>query len=97
MTSILELTLNSTTMFEWQGHSQESAEVPPYTNLLDFLCLPAQASETHHSEVKKFSGSEVQTHKKESHVKSIASFVGNTSTSAVNYILCENDKHPLLV
>lgn len=94
---MIELKLDATTMFEWQRHSQESTEVPPYTDLLDFLSLRAQASETHHPEVKKFTKGEVHTHKKGPHGKPVASFVGNASASTVNRILCEKDKHPLFV
>ena len=34
LTSVLELKLDSTMMFEWQKHSQDSTDVPPYTELL---------------------------------------------------------------
>ena len=37
--SILELKLDPITMFEWQTHSQDSREVPHYTDLLEFLDL----------------------------------------------------------
>ena len=45
ITSLLEMKLDSTTMFEWQRHSQEHTDVPDYQELLDFLNLRAQASE----------------------------------------------------
>ena len=45
ITSLLELKLDPTTMFEWQRASQGRTEVPPYSELLDFLDLRAQASE----------------------------------------------------
>ena len=44
ITSILELKLDTTTMFEWQKFSQESPKVPHYQDLLEFLNLRAQAS-----------------------------------------------------
>ena len=44
ITSVLELKLDSSTMFEWQRHSQESTDVPHYKELLDFINLRAQAS-----------------------------------------------------
>ena len=45
ITSVLELKLDSNTMFEWQRHdSQESSDVPHYNKLLDFIKLYAQAS-----------------------------------------------------
>ncbi len=43
ITSMIELKL---TMFEWQRHSQESTDVPPYKDLLAFINLRAQASES---------------------------------------------------
>ena len=46
ITSILELKLDSNTMFKWQKHSQESSSVPHYNELLDFINLRAQASES---------------------------------------------------
>ena len=47
ITSIIELKLDETTLFEWQKHSQGTVdEVPHYHNLLEFLDLRAQASET---------------------------------------------------
>ena len=39
ITSILELKLDTTTMFEWQKHSQSSTEVPHYQHLLEFIDL----------------------------------------------------------
>ena len=44
ITSLLEMKLDSTTMFEWQRHSQEYTDVPDY-QILDFLNLRAQATE----------------------------------------------------
>lgn len=46
LTSMIELKLDVNTLFEWQKHSQEEAEVPEYRDLLDFIDLRAQASET---------------------------------------------------
>ena len=40
ITSVLELKLNPTTMFEWQKYSQESTEVPHNNDLLEFLNKP---------------------------------------------------------
>ena len=50
ITSYLELKLDATTMFEWQCHSQSSTDVPHYDDLLKFLNLRAQASESSTSE-----------------------------------------------
>ena len=46
VTSVIELKLDET-LFEWQKHSQEKVEeVPHYQDILDFIDLRAQASES---------------------------------------------------
>jgi len=45
ITSLLELKLDSVTMFEWQRHSQEHTDVPDCDKLLEFIDLRAQATE----------------------------------------------------
>ena len=42
ITSAIELKLDETTLFEWQ-----SCSVPHYQDLLDFINLRAQATESH--------------------------------------------------
>ena len=37
--SMLELNLDQATMFEWQKHIQDSKDVLPYSDLLEFLDL----------------------------------------------------------
>ena len=49
VTSIIELKLDTDITFEWQRHSQAKTEVPHYQDLLDFIDLQAQASETYMS------------------------------------------------
>ena len=44
--SVLELKLDSNTMFEWQRYSQEKVKISHYHELLEFLNLRAQASES---------------------------------------------------
>ena len=46
ITSVIELKLDTTTRFERQRQSQSSTDVPIFHELLDFLNLRAQASET---------------------------------------------------
>ena len=49
MTSVLELKLDPNTLFEWQKHSHDTTDVPDvphYNELLDFIDVHAQASET---------------------------------------------------
>ena len=45
ITSLLEMKLDTTAMFEWQRHSEEHTDMPDYQILLDFLNLRAQAAE----------------------------------------------------
>lgn len=45
ITSMIELKLDSETLFEWQKYSQSSSDVPHYEELLGFIDLRAQASE----------------------------------------------------
>ena len=53
MTSLLEMKLDPTTMFEWQRHSQEHRDVPDYQMVLDFLNMRAQAAEVSSASEKK--------------------------------------------
>ena len=93
ITSVLELKLDSNTMFEWQKHSQESSSIPHYNKLLNFIDLRAQASESlpvsprgpNHSFNKK----QPFTH------KPITSYMVNTSDTSPNCIVCKTEKHPL--
>ena len=94
ITSVLELKLDANTMLEWQKHSQDSAEVPHFNDLLEFLNMCAQASEV--SDQGKRNKSDVQG-KRQSSGKPVASFVGNASNPAAHCVLCKNDKHPLYV
>ena len=80
ITSLLEMKLDATTMFEWQRHSQEHTDVPDYQELLDFLNLRAQAAEAS-SERKRVS-------------KPINSMVA-TSTLTGSCISCGQEKHQL--
>lgn len=98
ITSLLELKLDQNTMFEWQKCSQESSEVPHYKDLLEFINLRAQASESVSSETKKFIRTEHHLPKrvppsKPGPIVSIATSASNTDNCA----LCKNEKHPLYV
>ena len=46
ITSMLELKLDTTTLFEWHKYSQDSSTVPHSSSLLEFINLRAQASES---------------------------------------------------
>jgi len=95
ITSLLELKLDTTTMFEWRRHSQSSVDVPHYDDLLKFLNLRAQASESSASETnqKKF-GNDTSRTKGQFFGKSVTSFTASVDTS-VNCVACKRDKHPL--
>ena len=94
ITSVLELKLDASTMFEWQKFSQDATEVPHYKKLLEFLNLHAQASESSVTEHGKKSKYEVSSGKKPS--KPIASFAGTASPVAKCFV-CDSGKHPLYV
>ena len=52
-TSLLQLKLDQTTHFEWQKYNQSEACVALYTDLLEFINLQAQATETLTREVAR--------------------------------------------
>ena len=97
ITSVLELKLDTNTMFEWQKHSQDSPEVPHYQKLLEFINLRAQASEVSVSDHKKTPRSDNQLAKKNfSPGKPIASFPAHASESpSSTCIICQLNRHPL--
>lgn len=99
ITSVIELKLDENTMFEWQKHSQSSPETPHYNELLEFLNMRAQASETHaHDPSRKSTKFDTQHHRKGFQGgKTIASFIANVSGSASNCVLCKDSPHPLYV
>ena len=92
ITSMIELKLDVDTLFEWQKHSQSSAEVPPYQDLLNFLDLRAQASEA--SGVKKTFRHE---NPRKQPSKAITSFVSSTGSTDKNCVVCKKERHPLYV
>ena len=79
VTSLVELKLDGTTMFEWQKHSEGSTQVPHYTDLMDFLNMRAQASESSVPDLQRKKG----LHR---------SFVASYQESCV---LCKASKHPM--
>ena len=80
-------------MFEWQKHSQDSTDEPPYTELLEFLNMRAQTAEVSDSG-KRTTKNEP---KKQYGGKQVVSFTTSTSTSAANCVLCKSDRHPFYV
>ncbi len=89
ITSLLELKLDTVTMFEWQRHSQDSTEVPDCKELLEFIDQRAQAAEA----------SNVDRKPKNSHFgvkpKTIPTFTASTRTNKENCKACKKEKHPL--
>ena len=88
ITSVIELKLDVGTMFEWQRHSQDKTEVPSYTEILEFLDLRAQASET------LLSSSNKKIPKKSSFP--VTTFTANSEPMG-NCIICSSERHPLYI
>ena len=99
VTSILELKLDTNTMFEWQRHSQGSASVPHYKEFLDFINLRAQASETSSSDHSKrvLKGDAHPPRRQSAPGKPVMSFAASTTDPSAACVLCKTDKHPLYV
>ena len=89
ITALLELKLDKDTMFEWQKASQDARKIPHYNDLLNFIDLRAQASETCSSETKKHFPTRKVT------PKSAAAFAANAFEATPNCFLCKTLKHPL--
>ncbi len=94
ITSIIELKLDPSTMFEWQRQSQSSTDVPHYKDILEFLDSLAQASEV--SLPLKRQSKPVSTADR-NQSRSINSLATNATepASSNTCILCKPDKHPL--
>ncbi len=92
ITSMLELKLDTTTMFEWQKCSQESLKVPHFTKLLEFLNLRAQASESSVPEFSKKRQLESVASRRNPASRSVASFAATVNDTCV---VCKVSKHPL--
>ena len=79
ITSILELKLDTTTLFEWQ-HSQSKAELPHYQELLTFIDLRAQGSATATAASKRVRNEPAPPKRTPATGRSIASFASNHDT-----------------
>ena len=97
ITSVLELKLDTNTMFEWEKYSQDSVDVPHYQRLLEFINLHAQASKALVSDHKRASRVEDHSVKEGSNAgKSITSFTASTvNSTSHNCVICKSHKHPL--
>lgn len=84
ITSLLEMKLDPTNMFEWQWHSQEHNDVPD-CQLIDFLNFCAQAAEAATEKKQRTSASAG---------RSVHSLHANTTLSD-DCIACGGEKHQL--
>ena len=92
---MMKLKLDPSTIFEWQKFSQNTADVPHYNELLEFLDLLAQASKTCTSDTRRTPRSDTHpTHptKKSQLNKPITSFTASTSES----VAVQTGKAPFL-
>ena len=89
ITSVLELKLDQ---FEWQKHSNESATVPHHNDLLEFINLRVQASESLATPSKGFAPF---TNKKQQFNKPVVSYTASASDASPNCPICKTEKHPL--
>ena len=94
LTSLLELKLDVDTTFEWQKHTQGSRDTPEYQELLDFVNLRAQASETSLPESgRKPLKNEIKPPRKSLGSKPIDSYA--TEVSVNPCVVCKTGRHPL--
>ena len=95
ITSILELKLDSGTMFEWQRYSSDSADTPHYNTLLEFINLQAQASKNSVARSTKRTQDEVR---KNFVSKSLPTYTANITPSAPEpCVVCKTASHPLYI
>ena len=87
---MVELKLDTDTLFEWQKHTQAEAKVPHYQALLDFIDLRAQASEASCTAFKKSTPS---SRKPASRIADHATTQDSNNSCPV----CVTEKHPLYV
>jgi hypothetical protein len=90
ITSIIELKLDPSTMFEWQRQSQSHNSVPHYDEILAFLDARAQASEITCIKRKP----DPPTSKKPWACKPINTFAANCESNK-GCAACKADNHPL--
>ncbi len=88
-------------MFEWQKYSQRHVDVPPYKELLEFLNLRAQASETsvydqqRPKSIRNDSYSTRRGHYPNKPVTTSYDASHVEQSSINNCVLCKSEKHPL--
>ena len=88
ITSMVELKLDTNTMFEWQQYSQDSSH---YQKLLDFINLRAQACEASVSdEMRSALSDEVMQM-----IRPLPLSLPTLMISRIKTVVCKNEKHPL--
>ena len=92
-----ELKLDTNTIFEWQRYSQDSADVPHYKKLLEFIDLRAQASEAAVSDSGKKPFKMDNTPPAKKNPPSVVSHIVSANPSTGNCVACDQDNHPLFV
>ena len=97
ITSTVELKLDSTTMFEWQRHTQSSKGIPHYREMLEFLDHRAQASEVSAPSRKPSKSDFVHQRKQygHGHPKPVTSYATNVDPNDTQCPLCNHERHPL--
>ena len=100
ITSILELKRDPNSMFEWQRYSQKHSDVPHYQELLEFLNLRAQASEssTSNQQRSRYMRNDQHSSRKGTFAnKPVTSYAVSAieQTSNSNCAICKGEKHPL--
>lgn len=93
--SLPELKLDAASTFEWHRHRHSTTDVPHYRDLLDFINMRAQASESSVTDgTRKSVGGEARRVFHPS--KSVTSLTANTTAvKSETYVLCKPIKHPL--
>ena len=91
VTALLEMRLNQSTMFEWQRHTQGKADLPHFTDFLDFIDLRARASEAISHERQKCHSQTVPT-KSSTQMRMTYATSTNINNSC---IVCGASKHLL--
>ena len=95
ITSIIELKLDTDTLFEWQKHSQAERKTPHYDDLLKFIDLRAQASETSmYVPVKKPQRNDQPSGGRQYPRRNVASHPTSTDSRS-HCVICSTEKHPL--
>ena len=91
ITSVIELKLDTNTMFEWQKYSHDESDVPHYNQLLTFIDHRAQASEASLPPQRKHEPFYKKPVPRTAHSYTANTEVGNTC------ICCKAEKHPLYI